>query len=665
MGSVPADVRARYEGLKRQIERHNYRYYVLSDPEVSDAEYDRLYDELRALEERHPELRTPDSPTQKVGGAPLEKFEKAHHRIPLLSLEKAYTLEDVRGWVEQMERELGRAPDWTFTAEQKIDGDSLTLTYEGGSLVQAATRGDGRTGENVTHTVRTIRAIPLRLRDGAPDVLEVRGEAFIGLKDFREINRRQAEKGLPPYANPRNLTSGSVKQLDPAVTAGRPLRFLAHGVGVVKGARFANHPEAMEKLRELGVPVVPYAVCRSFEEIAGFWGRTLAERDRLDYEIDGVVLKVFDYGTREALGNRSKSPRWAVAWKFPAREETTEVVGVEWNVGRSSKITPVARLRPVPIGGVTVSNASLHNLAQLERLDVRIGDTVLVTRSGDVIPYVVKVIESKRPAGARRVPVPETCPACGAGTERTETDVVCPDRLACPAQLKSAIEYFCSRGAMNIEGIGPEWIEQFVDRGFVTSVADLYELDAGRLLTLERMGEKLARNMLASIAGSKETTLPRFLNALGIKHVGEATAAALADHLGSIEKVRGASPEELQEVPDVGPKVAESIAEFFREKRNLEVIDKLLRLGVRFRQPERRSETLAGEVVVFTGGLDALTRDEAKALVQEHGGRVADGISKTVTLVVAGPGAGSKLDKARKLGIKTVDEAAFLKLVGR
>jgi DNA ligase (NAD+) len=563
-----------------------------------------------------------------------------------------------------MERELGRKVESDFTAEPKIDGDSLELVYERGALVLAATRGDGRVGENVTHAVRTIRAVPLRL-EGAPELLEVRGEAFIRLEDFRELNRRQLERGEPPYANPRNLTSGSIKQLDPSVTASRPLRFQAHGIGVVRGRKFRTHDEAMRALRGLGLPVVPYEVLRSTGEVGPYWSRMLAARETLDHEIDGVVVKVNDLAVREALGSRSKSPRWAIAWKFPAREENTKVLAVDWQVGRSGKLTPVARLQPVPISGVTVSNATLHNAAQLERLDVRVGDTVVVTRSGDVIPYVVKVVGSKRPEGAARPAAPSACPTCGGALERTETDLFCTNGFTCPDQLKGAVDHFCARSAMDIEGVGPEWIDQFVDRGLVRSVADLYALSKEKLLALERMGEKLAQNMLDAIARSKETTLARFLNALGIRQVGEATAAALAEHFGSLERIRAATAEELLEVQDVGPVVAESIRGFFADGEHGRVIEALLAHGIRFRKAERAGDELAGQVIVFTGGLERMTRDEAKALAAAHGARTAESVSKSVTLVVAGPGAGSKLDKARKLGIMVVDEGDFLKRIGR
>ncbi len=653
-----------YERLKREVEYHNWRYYALSDPEISDAEYDRLYDRLAAIEREHPDWVTPDSPTQRVGSRPVEDFRKVPHSVPLLSLEKIHDEGGLREWAAQMARQLGRPPESDLTVEPKIDGDSLELVYEKGILVLASTRGDGRTGEDVTHTVRTIKDVPWVLRE-APALLEVRGEVFISIRDFQEVNSRQVEKGEPPFANPRNLASGSIKQKDPAVAKSRPLRFLAHGAGRVKGRRFARHRDVMDWLRQLGLPVASFEVCRSLDDVAVYWRRMLQERERMEHEIDGVVVKLDDLALREALGERPRSPRWAVAYKFPPREETTQVLAVDWQVGRSGKLTPVARLKPVPIAGVTVSNATLHNPSQIEKLDVRVGDTVVVTRSGDVIPYVVKVIPGRRPPDARKVEVPRKCPTCGAPTERTEADVFCTNALTCPDQLKGAVDHFCSRAAMNIEGIGPEWIDQFVDRGLVRSVADLYALDKRLLMGLERMGEKLAQNMLDAISGSRRTTLARFLNALGIRQVGEATAAALADHFGDLEAIRRASVEDLQQVRDVGPKVAEAIRAFFSDTRNIEVIDNLLRSGVEFQRPQAKSDRLAGQTVVFTGGLESMTRDEAKALVREHGGRTADGVSKNVTLVVAGPGAGTKLDRARGLGIKIVDERAFLDMVGR
>jgi DNA ligase (NAD+) len=600
-----------------------------------------------------------------VGGTAIDKFEKVVHRQPMLSLEKAYSKDDIAAWIASMERELGRTVEWTFTAEPKIDGDSLELVYEKGALTVAATRGDGRTGENVTHTVKTLKKLPRTLK-AAPALAEVRGEAYLNLSDFRAINRKLEEQGEEPFVNARNLVAGSLKQKDAAITKSRPLRFLAYAVGAMDGAKkMSTHEEVLGWLKSQGFELPDYQLCRSLDEIQAYWDKTVAARDSLDHEIDGIVIKVNDIGLRGQLGSRSKSPRWAIAYKFPAREETTEVQDIEWNVGRSGKITPVAKLKPVFISGVTVSNASLHNVAQLDRLDVRIGDTVLVTRAGDVIPYVVKVIETKRPAGARKPPVPEKCPVCQAPVERSEADVLCSNSFACPAQFKKAVDHFCSRGAMNIEGFGPEWIEQLVEKGFLKTVADLYALEKDKLLTLERMGEKLAQNLLDAVEGSKKTTLPRFLNALGIKHVGEATSAALAEHFGGLSPIQAATAEELEGVRDVGPKVAETIHAFFQDKRNVKVVEQLLAAGITFQAAEKKGDQLKDQVIVFTGGLDQMTRDEAKALTLAHGGKTADTVSKSVTLVVAGPGAGSKLEKATKLGITVIDEAAFLKRIGR
>ncbi len=655
--------RARYDKLRKEIERHNRLYYDQAAPEISDVEYDRLYLEFEALEKKHPDWVTPDSPTQVIGGHAIERFEKVEHRLPMLSLEKAYTKDEIAAWIASMERELGRSVAWSFTVEPKIDGDSLELVYEKGEFVLAATRGDGRVGENVTHTVKTLRKLPRTLKKG-PDLAEIRGEAYLNLEDFREINRKLVEQGEEPFANARNLVAGSLKQKDATVTQSRPLRFVAYGLGTLSGEKFSSHSKILDWFRSQKFEVPPFKVVHTVDEIQAYWDKIVSERDSMDHEIDGIVVKVNDLALRDALGARSKSPRWAIAYKFPAREENTAVLAVDWQVGRSGKLTPVARLKPVPISGVTVSNATLHNPARIEKLDLRIGDTVLVTRSGDVIPYVVKVIESLRPAHAKKVAVPESCPVCGGKTERTESDVFCTNGFTCPDQLKGAIDHFCSRAALNIEGIGPEWIDQFVDKGFLKSVADLYTLDAATLMTLERMGEKLAANMLAAIAGSKQTTLARFLNGLGIRQVGEATASALTEHFGTIAKIRAATVEELEEVRDVGPTVAESIFSFFREPRNIKVVDALLS-SLELRAPEKKGDALAGQVMVFTGGMESLSRDEAKRLAESHGAKIAGSVSKTVTLVVAGPGAGDKLEKANKLGITVIDEAAFLKRIGR
>ncbi|MBI4563571.1 MAG: NAD-dependent DNA ligase LigA [Planctomycetes bacterium] len=661
---VSETIRKKYEKLRAEVERHDTLYFILSAPEISDAHYDRLYRDLERLEHDYPELRTPDSPTQRVGGAPIERFEKVEHRIPMLSLEKVYTKEEFRAWTERIKADLDRDADNTLVLEPKVDGDSLELVYERGVLVLASTRGDGRIGENVTHTVRTVRGIPRRLKN-APERLEVRGEAYIRIADFRALNRALVEKGAPPFANPRNLTSGSIKQLDPRITASRPLRFMAHGLGSVVGRKFRRHMDAMQFLADAGMPIVDdLQAVRTMDEIEAYYQRLLASRDRRPYEIDGIVAKVDDLFLRDALGARSKSPRWAIAYKFPAREETTQVLAVDWQVGRTGKLTPVARLRPVPIGGVTVSNATLHNPAQIQKLDVRVGDWVLVTRSGDVIPYVVQVITARRTGKERPIEPPSRCPVDGAPVEVTESDLFCSARISCPAQIKGAIEHFKSRAAMNIEGLGPEWIDVLVDGGLIANAADLYRLDKKRLLELDRMGDKLASNLLTAIEASKRTTLSRFINALGILHVGEATAAALAEHFGSLEALMDASEEELQGVADVGPVVARSIHDFFARRENRTVIEKLLASGVSLAKPRLKSRALEGEVVVFTGGLERLTRDDARRVVAEHGGRTTDSVSQSATLVVAGPGAGRKLDKARQLGIKTIGEDEFLRRVG-
>ena len=662
--TVPDSIRRKYDKLRAQVERHNRLYHVEARPEISDAEYDRLYDGLVALENAHPELRTPDSPTQKVGGEPLAKFEKVEHRIPLLSLEKAYETTEIQAWIDRMEADLGHPMASGFALEPKVDGDSLELVYEKGVLTVASTRGDGRVGENVTHSVRTIRSIPLRL-EGAPELLEVRGEAFIPLEEFKKINQAQLEKGGEPYMNPRNLTSGSLKQLDPKITASRKIRFMAHGIGRVAGRPFARHLEAMEFLKKRGIPVVDdLAPASSVADIEKYYRRILGTRDRRPYEIDGIVLKVDDLALREELGARSKSPRWAIAWKFPAQEESTQVQAVDWQVGRTGKFTPVARLKPIPLGGVTVSNATLHNPAQIRKLDVRIGDWVVVTRSGDVIPYVVKAVPSRRTGKEKEIRPPASCPVCGGPVQASETDLFCAAGLSCPAQVKGALEHFVSRGAMDIEGLGPEWIDVLVDRKLVSSPADLYGLVKEKLLELDRMGEKLADNLLAAIERSRTTTLGRFLNSLGIRQVGEATAQALADHVGEIGTLMDAGEEELQAVRDVGPIVAKSIRDFFRRPENRAAVKRLLK-EVSIVRPKPKSRALEGQVVVFTGGLDRMSRDDAKRLVADHGGRTADGVSKAATLVVAGPGAGAKLDRAKALAIKTITEEEFFGLIGK
>ena len=663
---APNALQKEHQELCRRIDYHNHRYHVLSDPEISDAQYDRLLRRLEEIESEHPDYGTPDSPTQKVGGEAISRFIKAEHVVPMLSLEKAYEESEVEDWEARISRDLGSPVKGGFTVEPKLDGDSLELLYEKGVLVRASPRGDGRIGEDVTHTVRTIRSIPLRLSKKAPDLIEVRGEAFLRIDDFRELNRRLLEEGETPFANPRNCTSGSIKQLDPKVTQKRPLRFAAYALGRCEGKKFTTHSASIQFLRELGFPVVDDLVeIDSIGEVQKYYQEMVEKREALPYEIDGIVIKVDHLATRNALGTRAKSPRWAIAYKFPSREEVTEVLGVDWQVGRTGKVTPVARLKPVPIGGVTVSNATLHNSAQIERLDVRVGDFIVVTRSGDVIPYVVKVLSSRRPSSARKIVFPKVCPVCGASTIRTETDFWCENVLACPEQLKGAIKHFCSRGAMNIEGVGREWVDILVDKGILASVADLYRLEKQVLLTLDRMGEKRAGNMLEAIERSKNTTLARLVYGLGIRQVGEATAGALAEAFGTLERLQEASLEELVEVDDVGPIVAKEIRNFFDSTASGKVVGKLLAAGIQYEERKTGSDLLRDQIIIFTGGLESMTRDEAKSVVLSHGGKTSQTVSKKVTLVVAGTGGGSKLERAQKLGVRVIDESGFREMVGK
>jgi DNA ligase (NAD+) len=650
--------RRRVQQLRRLIAHHDRRYYELADPEISDEEYDALMAELRRLEADHPALAAPDSPTQRVGERPLEGFRSVRHREPMLSLENTYQEQEVRDWLERTE-----AP-FPIALEPKIDGSAVELVYRDGLLESASTRGDGVTGDDVTSNIRTIRSLPLKLAGrGVPPLLELRGEVYMRTADFRAYNRRAEEEGRQTFANARNATAGSLRQLDPRETARRPLRVAVHGAA--EGAPFERHAEALERLASWGLPVVDRVrLCACVGEILVGYRALLAERDELPYEIDGVVLKVDALAARRKLGVRARSPRWAVAFKFPSREKMTRVRAIDVQVGRTGKLTPVARLEPVEIGGATVTNATLHNLEDLERKGVRIGDTVVVTRGGDVIPDVVKVVESKRTGQEREFRMPERCPACGGpvGRPEGETDHRCTNHLSCPAQLKGSLLHFASRRAMDIDGLGEKLVDALLAKELVRSPADLYALKVDALADLERMGEKSAANLVAAIDGSRRATPARFVFALGIRHVGEATAAALAARFGSIEKLQEASVEDLESVPDVGPVVARSIHDFFASAHNRGLLRRMREAGVRPEAPAAASGPFAGQVVVFTGGLSTMSRDEARARVERLGGTTASGISRDVTLVVAGEKAGSKLAKARALGIRVIDEEEFQKL---
>ena len=665
---APEDPRREVERLRQEIEQHNYRYYVLDDPVVTDEEYDTLFRRLQALEEAHPALRRADSPTQRVGAAPLEKFETVRRRHPMLSLSNVTTREEMAEFDARVRKFLN-LERVEYVGEPKVDGVAVELVYEDGVLHTASTRGDGLVGENITPNMRTIRSLPLRLRaDGGapPALLEVRGEVFLPIAAFRRLNREREEAGLPAFANPRNSAAGSLKQLDPAISAARPLDFVCHGTGEIRGVEVATHWDTLQRLARFGLRPVPRSrVLGTLDEVFAFFTDLEAERDALPYEIDGLVVKVNDLRLQRRLGEISRSPRWAVAFKFKARQATTRINQIVPSVGRTGVLTPVAELEPVAVGGVTVRNASLHNMDEIERKDIRIGDTVLLERAGDVIPYVVKVIPEKRSGDEKRFRMPRRCPVCGAEVVRAEGEAAfrCIG-LSCPAQLKQSLRFFGARGALDIEGLGEKLVDQLVDRGLVRDLGGLYALDADTLAGLERMGKKSAANLVAQIERSKQTTLPRLLVGLGVRQVGEATAKVLAEHFGTLERIMDATPEELTEVRDIGPEVAASIHQFFAERQNRKVIERLLSAGVRPAPVKRVKGPLDGKKFVLTGGLEAMTRPEAQRRIEALGGRLLGSVSKETDFVVVGAEAGSKLAKAKALGVRTLDERGFLRLLG-
>jgi DNA ligase (NAD+) len=668
--SVPEALARRAAELRAEIERHNYRYYVLDDPLVSDAEYDALFRELLEIEARYPELVTPDSPTQRVGGAPAASFEPVAHRVPMLSLNNAFDEEEVRAFDRRVREALGEE-SVEYAAEPKFDGLAVALEYRDGLFVRGATRGDGYTGEDVTANLRTVRAIPMRLPPGeAPALLEVRGEVLMRRKDFEELNRAQRERGEREFANPRNAAAGSLRQLDPRVTAGRRLAFFAYGTGAREGGpALRAHSELLDYLEAMRFPVArERAVVRGVEGLLDYYRGIAQRRSALPYDIDGVVYKVNDLAAQERLGFVSRAPRFALAHKFPAEEATSEVLGIDVQVGRTGALTPVARLKPVFVGGVTVTSATLHNEDEVRRKDVRVGDTVVVRRAGDVIPEVVRVVKEKRPPHTRPFALPSSCPVCGARVVRLEGEAIarCSAGLYCPAQRKQAILHFASRRAMDIEGLGEKLVDQLVDNGIVSSPADLYRLDARALAGLERMGEKSAANVLAAIERSKRTTLPRFIYALGIRNVGEATARDLAEHFGGLDALMAADRSELERVPEVGPVVAQSIESFFREPRNRRAVAELLAAGIELAsQPRARGGRVAGKTFVLTGTLPHLSREEARRRIEAHGGRVSASVSKKTDYVVVGADPGSKYEKARALGVAVLDEKGLLELLGQ
>lgn len=671
MKAVPPTAPERVRQLRDQIDYHNYRYHVLDDPEVPDAEYDRLLRELQQLEQEHPELVTADSPTQRVGAAALTEFGEIRHRMPMLSLDNAFTTEDVVAFDRRVRERLETDGEVTYACEPKMDGLAVSLVYEDGVLVQAATRGDGTTGEDVTHNVRTIKSVPLRLQGkGWPRVLEARGEVFMPIAGFQAMNKRAQERGEKVFVNPRNAAAGSLRQLDPRITATRPLDMFCYGVGLVEdGALPRRHSEILARLKGWGLrPSPEVAVRRGVEGLLGYYRQIQERRSGLAYQIDGVVYKVDDVELQRRLGFVSRAPRWSIAHKFPAEEEMTVVRGVEWQVGRTGALTPVARLEPVFVGGVTVSNATLHNIDDLHRKDVRIGDTVVIRRAGDVIPEVVKVMVERRPANARVIHLPDQCPVCGSAVFKEEDEAVarCSGGLYCAAQRKESLKHFASRRAMDIEGLGAKIIEQLVDAGYVQSAADIYALSAEKLAGLERMGEKSAANLVAAIDASKKTTLARFLYALGIRDVGEATAASLAAHFRSLDAIASATVEQVEEVPDIGPVIAGHLHAFFQEKHNRDVIGALRNAGVEWPEvaaAESGPLPLAGKTFVLTGALESLDRNEAQEKIRALGGKATGSVSSKTDYVVAGNNAGSKLAKAEKLGVAVLDEEQFLRMI--
>lgn len=663
----------RVETLRKELHHHNHRYYVLDDPEVSDAEYDRMMRELIELEDARPELKIPDSPTARVGSPPLSEFDKAVHSIPMLSLDNGFGDADIVDFDGRVKRHLNTEDEILYTAEPKLDGLAVELVYTNGALTMATTRGDGVTGEVITSNVRTIGSVPLVLfsenGETVPPLLEVRGEVFISLDGFKRLNEDRLKEELPPFANPRNAAAGSLRQLDSSVTAKRPLEIFLYGVGKIDGLEFESHSGMLDDLKKLGFRINPETRSGlSVTQVLEYYRELEAKRHKLPYDIDGMVIKVDSIPLQNRLGSTTRSPRWAIAYKFKAVQETTKLVDIEIQVGRTGALTPVARLEPVNVGGVTVRNATLHNEDEIIRKDVRIGDTVLIQRAGDVIPEVVKAVESKRTGEERIFEMPKTCPVCGAEVSRVEDEAVTRcNNTGCPAQVKERIKHFASKGAFDIDGMGAKAVEQMTDKGLLLSYADIFTLEAETVQNLERMGAKSAKNLVGAIEKSKEIPFGRFLYALGIRHVGENVGGLLAKHFKNLENLVNADCDEIESVEGIGPEIAESVRRFLDQPENIRIMDRMIESGVRIivekDNDEPESLALGGKKFVLTGTLENMTRNDAKKAIQAAGGKVTGSISKNTDYLVAGESPGSKIDKAEKLGVQIIDEQELRKLL--
>ncbi len=664
---MKSEIAQKIESLREQIRKHDYLYYVDNNPQISDNEYDKLFAELKKLEQQHPDLITSDSPTQRVGGQPIDGFKQVTHTIPMLSIDNTYSEEELRAFDRRVAKLL-ETNDYSYVVELKIDGLAMSLRYENGTLILGATRGDGSKGDDVTHNIKTIKAIPLKLQDTPPEILEVRGEVYMPKKAFAKLNEEKEKNGEPLFANPRNAAAGSLKQLDPKITAKRNLSFFAYSLGQTSEPIAESHYDSLQKLKKFGFPVNENTTkAKDIEEVIKFCEKFEKQRFTLDYQIDGLVIKVDRLEQRETLGTTGRAPRWCMSYKYAPEQATTKVLSIEVQVGKTGILTPVANFEPVQLAGTTVKRASLHNFDEVERLDIREGDTVIVEKAGEIIPQVVEVKKEHRHEKTKPFHPPTECPVCGANVEKDDNGVYirCVSS-SCPAQLKEKLRYFAGRDQMDIENLGPALIEQLVDKGHVKDFSDLYKLDIFTMLSLDRMAQKSAENVLDGIDKSKSQTLARLLSALGILHVGQQNAEILAGHFGSIENLQKATEEELTNVDQIGPVLAKSIYEYFHSKQNLAVIDKLLAAGVTPSAPQEKSSAiLADKIFVVTGTLEKFSRSEIEQIIKDNGGKVSSSVSKKTSFVVAGKEAGSKLDKASELGVNVISEKDFQQMIGK